>query len=279
MYLAGISVYKIHKICILCIVTYIIDLIIALIAANGMFKDIVSSFKTTFVDFIAGAKKYPKTLVILLLLSASFLAYSGITYNFVPHIKKHKSILKYRKMKKNPYRINGNLLGAKDGNVVIELYSDYICPLCYIHNIMLHQAVKEFSNIKIIHYNYPFDKDCNKYIHMNMHPKACVMARAALAAEKQGNYWGMASLLYENQPKKKEDIIKVAEELNLDIDKFSKDFESQEINNELVSQIDKAGKLDIDSTPTMYITGKHIIGVMPYYELRQELIENGAKRK
>ena len=66
-------------------------------------------------------------------------------------------------MKTNPYRISGNVLGAKNGNVIINLYSDYVCPLCYIHNIMLHKAAKEYKNIKIIHHNYPMDKECNKY--------------------------------------------------------------------------------------------------------------------
>lgn len=72
--LAGISIFGIHKLCILCCLTYIIDLIIALVASNGMFKNIVQSFKTTVLDFIEGAKKYTKTCIILVLLAAGFLA-------------------------------------------------------------------------------------------------------------------------------------------------------------------------------------------------------------
>ncbi|MDO5307087.1 MAG: DsbA family protein, partial [bacterium] len=66
--------------------------------------------------------------------------------------------------------VKGNTLGNPYGNIVIELYSDYVCPLCYMHNIMLHQAAKEFFNIKIIHHNYPFDRQCNSYLSINMHP-------------------------------------------------------------------------------------------------------------
>jgi len=216
MILAGLSIYRINKLCILCVVTYIIDFIIALIATNGMFKNIVECFKTTYFDFVAGAKKYTKTFVVLTILATSLLCYSGITYNFVPHIKKTMDIMKYRKMKKNPYRVNGNTLGNENGTVFVELYSDYVCPLCYIHNIMLHRAVKEFSNIKIVHYNYPFDKDCNPNMTYTMHKGACFMARAALASKEQGNYWGMASLLYENQPKDEKELLKLAEKLNFE---------------------------------------------------------------
>ena len=223
MILAGISAFRIHKVCVLCVLTYFVDLIIALIASNGKFKEIVSNCKTTAVDFIDGAKKYTKTFVVLLIASVSFLIYTGSTYHFVPHIKKMKEIQKYRKMKVNPYRVKGNILGNEKADVVIDLYSDYVCPLCYIHNIMLHKAVKEFSNIKIIHHNFPFDKECNPSITFTMHPNACFMAKGAIASKKQNNYWEMSSLLYEKQPKNIEELIKLAEQLNFDKDKFISD--------------------------------------------------------
>lgn len=279
MILAGISAFRLHKVCILCVVTYFIDLVIALVASEGMFKNIVANVVTTVKDFIEGAKKYTKTFVTLVVLAAAFLVYTGTTYNFVPHIKKIKHFQHYAKIKKNPYRVKGNLLGAEKADVVIELYSDYVCPLCYVHNIMLHKAAKEFSNIKIIHHNYPFDKECNKYININMHPNACFMARAALAAKKQGNYWEMSSLLYENQPKKEADVLKLVEELNFDKDKFLADFNSVEIMNELLKTIDDAENKDIDSTPTMYVNGEQKVGIMMYDDLKDLLIKHGAKHR
>lgn len=277
MVLAGISIFKLHKICILCVVTYFIDLTIALISSNGMFKNIVVDFKTTFFDFIDGVKKYTKTFIILLILVTSFLAYSGITLNFVPHIKKHQSILKYRKIKYNPYRIKGNILGNEQGSVVIELYSDYVCPLCYINNIMIHQAAKEFKNIKVIHYNYPFDRVCNSNIDFTMHPNACFMSRAAIASKKQDNYWEMSSLLYENQPKNEKNLLELAEKAGLDKELFLKEFNSENTFKELNNDLEKGHYLEIDATPTMIINGEKIIGVKPYYELKGILTRHGAK--
>ena len=277
MILAGESLFKIHKLCVLCVITYIIDLIIALVASSGTFSQIVKDFKTTFIDFIDGAKKYTKTFIVLVIMAVSFLCYSGITYNFIPHVKKQKAILKYRKITYNPYRVKGNMLGAENADVVIELYSDYVCPLCYIHNIMLHQAVKDFSNIKIVHHNYPFDKECNPYISINMHPNACFMAKGAIAARKQGNYWEMASLLYENQPIKTDEMMKLAEQLGFDKNKFMTDFNSEDTAKEIEQELEKAADLEIDSTPTMYVNGDKIVGVKPYYELKDILIKHGAK--
>lgn len=279
MILAGISLCIIKKLCILCFITYFIDLIIALIASDGKFKNIVNSFKVTFTDFIEGAKKYKKTFIVLMLLCISFLSYSGITLNFVPNVKVTKSLMKYRKIKYNPYRVSGNMLGNPNGDVVIELYSDYVCPLCYINNIMLHQAVKEYKNIKIIHHNYPFDKECNPYLTLNLHPRACFMSRGAIAAQNQGNYWEMSSLLYENQPKNVDEILKLAEKLNFDKDKFLKDMNSEETAKIISEELKKGQDLNIDATPTMIINGETYVGVKPYFKLQEILVKHGATKK
>lgn len=278
MSLAYTSIFKIHKLCILCVVTYFIDLLIALVASSGRIRNFIDSFKNTFIDFISGVKTYTKTFIVLLILATSFLCYSGMTYNFVPHIKKSKSIMKYRKMTYNPYRVKGNTLGAESGDVVIELYSDYVCPLCYIQNIMLHQAVKEFSNVKVIHHNFPFDKECNPYINVNMHPGACFMSKAAIASRNQNNYWEMSSLLYENQPKNMEDMLKLADQLGFDKDKFVEDMNSKAAADEIAEELKKTQELDLDATPTMFINGDKVVGVKPYYTLKEMLIEHGAKK-
>ena len=278
MILAGMSIFKIHKLCILCVITYFIDLIIALAASSARPSIFITSVKDTFKDFIDGVKKYTKTFIVLLILAASFLCYSGLTYNFVPHIKRSRSIMKYRKMTYNPYRVDGNQLGPENANVVVELYSDFVCPLCYIHNIMLHQAVSEFSNVKVVHHNFPFDKECNPYITVNMHPGACFMSKAAIAARNQGNYWGMSSMLYENQPYNEADVWKIASELGLNAEKLQKDMNEPKVAEEIDTELKKAQELGLDATPTMFVNGEKIVGVKPYYELKEILIKHGAKK-
>ncbi len=275
MILAGISVFRINKLCILCVITYFVDLAIALVAS----ENIISDIKTTFVDFVAGAKKYTKTFITLLILTCTFLIYTGTMYPFTPQIKRIKEMQKYQRMKINPYRVKGNLLGNEKADVVIELYSDYVCPLCYVHNIMLHKAVHEYSNIKIIHHNYPFDKECNPYISVNMHPNACFMAKGAIAARKQGNYWEMSSLLYENQPAKIEDMVKLAKKLNFDEKKFMQDFESENTFKELENELKQGDSLEINATPTMIINGHKHVGVMQYHQLQELLEKYGAKKR
>lgn len=278
MVLATISLNLINKICILCIVTYFIDLFMAIIASDFSLKQMTANIKTTVLDFISGAKQYTKTFIVLLLLFASFVSYTAISEVFVPHIKKTKAIMKYRKMKFNPYRVQGNLLGVENADVVVEVYSDYVCPICYMNNIMIHQAAKEFKNIKVIHYNYPFDNTCNKYMSDTMHPKACFMSKAVIAAGKQGNYWEMNSLLYERRPRNKKELDVLVEKLNFDSEKFYSDLESAQTAEELHSQIKKGVLKRINATPTMYINGEEVVGMKPYYQLKELLKKQGAKQ-
>ena len=144
---------------------------------------------------------------------------------------------------------------------------------------MIHKAVKEYKNIKVIHHNYPFDKECNSHMTINIHPYACFMSKGALAAKKQGNYWEMSSLLYENQPKKMDDMLKLADQLGFDKEQFIKDFNSAETSDKIVKEIKEAVELKIDATPTMYINEEQVVGVKSYNELKKVLEKHGAKRK
>jgi protein-disulfide isomerase len=137
---------------------------------------------------------------------------------------------------------------------------------------------KEHKNIKIVHHNYPFDKTCNSYMTINIHPNACFMAKAAIASKKQNNYWGMSSLLYENRPNNLEKMLTLANQLEFDSEQFVQDIKSEETLQELKKVINMANDLNIDATPTMIINGEQIVGVKPYYELKKILERHGAKK-
>ena len=101
----------------------------------------------------------------------------------------------------------------------------------------------------------------------------------SIVARAQGNYWEMSSLLYENQPKDFDAMLKLVDKLGLDKGKFKTDFDSKATTAELSEEINNAENLDINATPTMFINGEKIVGIKPYYELKEILIKHGAKQK
>jgi len=278
--LAVKSVFIIKKLCVLCLFTYFLNLFIGLLAYEVSEKNLFVQLKEFFLDIFDGIKKYPVTTVILTSITVCFLTYTATSYVFTPNVKRVKSLLKFVNMKTNPYKVSGNILGDKDGKVTVQVYSDFVCPICYTYNIMLHKAMTEVKNVKIEHYNYPLDKECNKYLKMQMHDGACRMARYGIAAENQDKYWDMASEIFEKHPKTDDEAIEIAKNLNLDTNKFKRDINSNETKAKLSADIDYgANKYKINGTPAIVVNGKLYIGIKPYYELKELLIKSGGNAK
>jgi len=266
MSLACTSIFMIKRICILCFVTYFIDLAIALTAvdfSNGGFK---KSFLLSFKDFISGVRECTVPFVIAAVLAGVFLSYTTIC---MPFASRKQSIKHYMLMKKNPYKVSGNVLGNPTGAKRLDVYTDFVCPVCRSYNIMLHKITKEDREVLIIHHNLPLDTECNPYLEKQMHKGACRMARYAIAAQKQGKYWDMANALFESRPKNDDEAVKLALTLNLDTDRFLKDVHSSETAKMLRKEIDTAIGEGIDGTPTLKKDGRYYNGAKPYFELKK----------
>ena len=128
----------------------------------------------------------------------------------------------------------------------------------------------------MVHINLPLDTECNKYLKNPFHEGSCTMARYAIAAEKQERLWAMDSKLFEQQPTTEAQILEIAKNLKLDVERLKQDANSEEVYNELLRQIDDAHAKMVDATPSMIINGKVTVGIKPYSELVKILEEAGA---
>ena len=272
MVLAYISIKVINKICVLCFATYVVNLLIALIARTKgfFFEDI----KTTIVDFIKGVKKYFILFIIVVVAFSSVLYYLNTSLVASPKIKKQKQFKEFYEAKTNKYAIKGNVLGKKDSKTKIIVYSDFNCPFCKIGNIMIHKIAKT-ENIIVEERQYPLDKSCNGKIAFTLggHENSCLLAQYALAAKKQGKFWGAASAFFDNKPKTNDEIEKVLKEahLNLDFDKLKKDVNNPEILKEIQDEIELASSKGVQGTPSIEIDGVLYLGFPQYDELVQKI--------
>ena len=275
MCLAFISIHVIGKICILCFGTYFIDLFIAFCAKD---KDsfFIKDIKNTIADFIEGFKNHKVLAIIIFVLCGLVLCYTSTSYVLSPQMKISKSFEEFQKMKENVYKVSGNVLGNSDGSVKVFIFSDYLCPFCRISNIMVHKLASEDNNVEVIHFNFPLDPNCNRAVQNYVHPNACLAAKYALAAKKQGKYWDMASAIYDKLPKNEKNpeimeanLIELGRWLNLDVEKLKKDANSKEISNQLSEQIEFAIKSEVNATPTTAINDIVYQGTMPYFTLKE----------
>ncbi len=98
-----------------------------------------------------------------------------------------------------------------------------------------------------------------KQFPLSFHRNADPAARAVIAAGKQGKFWEMSDKLYENHRNlSPETIKKIAQDLGLDMEKFEKDMESQEVKNQIAEEQKLARQVGVRGTPTFFVNGRRI---------------------
>lgn len=281
MCLLGVSLFEIKKLCILCAVTYVIDLLIALVAIDYKNGHVVKAFKDSVNDFMAAIKNkfYLAAFVIVMLAAIGGLYYTSTSYKFTPQVKQKKDFAEFVNAKTNKYAVNGNVLGDEDAKLVVYTYTDFNCPICEAYNIMIHKAAKELKGVKFVHKNLPLDMECNPFLKSPFHEGSCRMARYAMAAENQGKFWAINSKFFELHPNSDEEIIEIAKGLNLDIDRLQADANSQKIKDELAKDIEMAYSQGINGTPATKIGNDVTVGIKPYSELIKLLEDAGATKR
>lgn len=268
MLLLCISLFEIKKLCILCAFTYILNLAIGWIASEGHF---INAIKQSFVDFVDAIriKKYLIAFIAVMVVAMGFLTYTTTSLKFAPQVKRQLQFQEFTKAKKNKYAVKGNILGDENAKKIIYVYSDYQCPICYAHNIMMHKLAKEVKGIKVVHKNLPLDTDCNGYLQSPFHQGSCIDAKYAIAAEKQGRFWEMNDILFQNKPQTEEAILKLLEGKDFDIEKLQEDANSVETTGQIKADIDEAYKKGINGTPTTMINNNAYVGIKPYKDYVQ----------
>lgn len=279
--LAIIQIVDIQKICYLCWLTYFVDFVLLLVNktwGKGLFYDI----KVSIDDFIEAikVKRYAVAFFSIMLLGIAVLVYTTTSMVLAPQVKSQIAFDKLKELKSSDFPVYGNDLGDKDAKVVAIQFSDFQCPYCSMYNTVLYKVMKsgKISGVKLLHKNFPLDQTCNKYLTSTMHKQACMLAKYAIAAEKQGKHWDLVTILFDEKPTTETQIKEMAINLDIDVEQLQKDAHSAEVRKQLEEEIDEAVRSGISGTPALVINGKPYNGMKLDYQLEEILIENGAKR-
>lgn len=159
-------------------------------------------------------------------------------------------------------------------NLLIE-YSDLQCPAC--KNAHDYFKIVEASGSPDISITNKVTFVFRHFPLTQIHDKAIVAAYAAEAAGKQGKFWEMTDMLYDNQPiweqsnnPQADYFNQYAKDLKLDVEKFKKDSASTEVRQRVDEDVQAGNQMGIDSTPTFYLNGQKV-SVNSYDELKQTL--------
>jgi protein-disulfide isomerase len=91
----------------------------------------------------------------------------------------------------------------------------------------------------------------------DVHPHAQLAAEAAEAAGAQGRFWEMHDLLFDHQEAlRARDLIRYAEELELDVERFERELRSHEHAGRVARDVESAELSGVSGTPTFFINGQ-----------------------
>jgi protein-disulfide isomerase len=145
-----------------------------------------------------------------------------------------------------------NMRGSKKAPIAVEEFGDFECIPCSQLYPVLKKTKDDYGNtISVTFREYPLPQ----------HSHAALAARAAETASLQGRFWEMHDSLYENRlvwinaTDTREALVSLAEKLGLDVERFRKDFDSDEVNTRLQADWDRVLSLELDRTPTVFING------------------------
>ena len=147
--------------------------------------------------------------------------------------------------------------GPADAPVTLEEFGDFQCPPCGALSEPLNELERDYkAKMRFVFHQFPLAN------HANAKPAAY----AAEAAGLQGRFWEMHDLLYREQanwskePDPSELFLSYARIVGLDMAKFQKDVNSDEVKERVAADQKRAAELGVHLTPTIFINGKSIVG-------------------
>jgi|GEM_PF-245399 len=147
--------------------------------------------------------------------------------------------------------------GSATAKIVIVEFADFQCPYCEQEFSAVNRIRSEYGDsIKFIY---------RDFINMAAHPDALNAALAARCAEEQKQFWPYHDQLFLNQDNLAVDNLKaLAVKINLNAEAFNQCLDSQKYLTKVQNDLQAGLTLNIGGTPTFYINGYKVEGVISY---------------
>jgi len=138
--------------------------------------------------------------------------------------------------------------GPSEAPVTLVEYADFECPYCGQAEPIVRELLADFGDIRYAWRHLPL---------RDVHPHAQFAAEAAEAAAQQGAFWGMHDLLLDHQGALlTPDLEGYAEQLGLDVARFTTDLRRHAGAARVAQDVDSADLSGVSGTPTFFLNGR-----------------------
>ena len=147
-----------------------------------------------------------------------------------------------------------HIRGPLDAPVTVVEYGDFECPYCGQAEPEVRELLRDFSDVRYVWRHLPLS---------DVHVHAGPAAEAAEAAAAQDAFWPMHDLLLAHQDAlEPADLVRYAERLGLDVERFAGDLGSRRAAERIAEDVEGADLSGVTGTPTFFINGRRHYG--PY---------------
>lgn len=148
-----------------------------------------------------------------------------------------------------------HVYGSPDAPYEIVEYGDFQCPFCLKASGSIEEVRRELGDqFRYVWRHAPLTQQ---------HPNALAGAEASEAAALQGKFFEFERGLFADQDHQlPSDIIRLAESLGLDVERFEHDLTSPEVTARVRDDMLDAEAMNISSVPTFFLNGRRHHG--PY---------------
>ncbi|MET3423790.1 Na+/H+ antiporter NhaA [Actinoplanes tereljensis] len=152
--------------------------------------------------------------------------------------------------------------GPSDASVTLVEYGDFQCPYCGRAEPIVREVLTD-NDLRFVWRNLPLT---------DVHPQAQMAAQAAEAAACQDKFWEMHDLLLAHQDKLRiMDLLRYAQELGLDEEKFHADMMAAGDAGRVVEDVESADLSGVSGTPTFFINGQRHYGAYDVHTLKEAI--------
>ena len=162
-----------------------------------------------------------------------------------------------------------HIRGPVDAPVTVVEYGDFECPYCGMAEPVVRELLREFGDVRYVWRHLPLN---------DVHVNAQLAAEAAEAAAEQGAFWELHDLLLDHQDAlRPDDLMAYAEQLGLDVDRFTDDLREHVGAIRVAEDVDSADLSSVSGTPTFFINGRRHYGAYDIATLSAAVRTAGAQ--
>lgn len=160
-------------------------------------------------------------------------------------------------------------IGTPGAPVVLVEFSDFECPFCRQQAKMLREELLKAypKEVRLYYLDYPLE---------SLHPwaKSAAMMGRCIFHQNASAFWDYHDWIFENQEEMKienlkDKVVEFAKGKGVDADQLSKCIDSGATEAEVNKTKAEGKELDVNSTPTMFVNGRRMVGTLQWPDLQR----------